>query len=121
LLLKKYKSIKSIEELSKKSNQVIQTASALNQKNSVLSGSGQEPYIIGASFALKENEESSLLVGNKGLYKIKVTGKETAPDLASYLAYRNSLRTNENIRINSEIFNALKMSSEIEDNRHLYY
>ena len=121
LLLKKYKSIKSIEELSKKSNQEIQTASALNQKNSVLSGSGQEPYIIGASFALKENEESNLLVGNKGLYKIKVTGKETAPDLASYLAYRNSLRTNENIRINSEIFNALKMSSEIEDNRHLYY
>ena len=121
LLLKKYKSIKSIEELSKKSNQEIQTASALNQKNSVLSGSGQEPYIIGASFALKENEESNLLLGNKGLYKIKVTGKETAPDLASYLAYRNSLRTNENIRINSEIFNALKMSSEIEDNRHLYY
>ena len=121
LLLKKYKSIKSIEELSKKSNQEIQTASALNQKNSVLSGSGKEPYIIGASFALKENEESNLLVGNKGLYKIKVTGKETAPDLASYLAYRNSLRTNENIRINSEIFNALKMSSEIEDNRHLYY
>ena len=121
LLLKKYKSIKSIEELSKKSNQEIQTASALNQKNSVLSGAGQEPYIIGASFALKENEESNLLVGNKGLYKIKVTGKETAPDLASYLAYRNSLRTNENIRINSEIFNALKMSSEIEDNRHLYY
>tara|TARA_S200000501_G_scaffold64755_2_gene55719 strand:+ start:917 stop:3037 length:2121 start_codon:yes stop_codon:yes gene_type:complete len=121
LLLKKYKSIKSIEELSKKSNQEIQTASALNQKNSVLSGSGQEPYIIGASFALKENEESNLLVGNKGLYKIKVTGKEAAPDLPSYLAYRNSLRTNENIRINSEIFNALKMSSEIEDNRHLYY
>lgn len=121
LLLKKYKSTKSIEELSKKSYQEIQTASALNQKNSVLSGSGKEPYIIGASFALSENKESNLLVGNKGLYKIKVTNKETAPDLASYLAYRNSLRTNENVRINSEIFNALKMSSEIEDNRHLYY
>ena len=121
LLFKKYKSNKSIDELSKKSNQGIQTASALNQKNSVLSGSGQEPYIIGASFALKENKESKLLVGNKGLYKIKVISKETAPDLASYLAYRNSLRTNENARINSEIFNALKMSSEIEDNRFLYY
>ena len=60
MLFKKYKSNKSIDELSKKSNQGIQTASALNQKNSVLSGSGQEPYIIGASFALKENKESKL-------------------------------------------------------------
>ena len=121
LLLKKYNSIESIEDLSKKSNQEIQNASALNQNNSVLSGSGKEPYIIGASFALKENEESNLLIGNKGLYKIKLISKQTAPDLASYLAYKNSLRTKENLRINSEIFKALKNSSKIEDNRHLYY
>ena len=121
LLIKKYNSTESIEDLSKKSNQEIQNASALNQNNSVLSGSGIEPYIIGASFALKENEESKLLIGNKGLYKIKLISKQTAPELPSYIAYKNSLRTNENLRINSEIFKALKNSSKIVDNRHLYY
>ena len=121
LLIKKYNRTESIEDLSKKSNQEIQNASALNQNNSVLSGSGIEPYIIGASFALKENEESKLLIGNKGLYKIKLISKQTAPELPSYIAYKNSLRTNENLRINSEIFKALKNSSKIVDNRHLYY
>ena len=121
MLLKKYSRIESIDDLSKKSNQEIQNASAINQNNSILSGAGKEPYIIGASFALDENEESNLLIGNKGLYKIRLISKQLAPDLASYLAYKNALRTKESVRINSEIFKALKNSSKIVDNRHLYY
>ena len=121
ILLNKYSRIQSIDDLSKKSNQEIQNASALYQNNSVLSGAGKEPYIIGASFALDENEESNLLIGNNGLYKIRLISKQLAPDLASYLAYKNALRTKESLRINSEIFKALKNSSKIVDNRHLYY
>ncbi len=121
ILLKKYSRIESIDDLSKKSNQEIQNASALNQNNSVLSGAGKEPYIIGASFALDENEESNLLIGNNGLYKIRLISKQLAPDLPSYLAYKNALRTKESLIINSEIFKALKNSSKIVDNRHLYY
>ena len=47
--------------------------------------------------------------------------KVIADDLASYRAYSNSLRNAENSRINTAIFEALKSSSTIQDNRSLYY
>ena len=81
----------------------------------------RQPYIIGASFSIEENKDSRYLVGNKGLYMINVVSREIAPDLTSYSGYKNSLRENEKLRINSKVFDALEMSSEIEDNRHLYY
>jgi peptidyl-prolyl cis-trans isomerase D len=41
--------------------------------------------------------------------------------LESYKAYANALQNEENTRINSSIYEALRSSAEIEDNRQLYY
>ena len=77
--------------------------------------------MVGAAFSLEVNETSDLIEGSNGLYKIKLIGKVVADELASYTAYSNSLRIAENSRISTAVFEALKSSSEIEDNRSLYY
>tara|TARA_B110000003_G_scaffold43397_2_gene40861 strand:- start:409 stop:2526 length:2118 start_codon:yes stop_codon:yes gene_type:complete len=117
----KYKSSSSLEKLSDDSSTEIQSASALNQLNAVLVGSGREPYVIGAAFSLDSNQTSDLIRGEKGLYKIRVVNKIIADDLANYTAYSNSLKNAENSRINSAIYEALKSSASIQDNRSLYY
>ena len=121
LLKNQYNGSSSIEELSRESNVEIQSASALTQLNGVLVGAGQEPYIIGAAFSLEDNQTSNLINGLNGLYKIKLVSKIVADDLANYSAYSNSLKTAENSRISSAIFEALKSSALIKDNRSLYY
>ena len=99
----------------------IETASAVTQENTVLAGAGIEPYIIGTAFAMELNKPSTLIEGNNGVYMIEVTSKEIAEELQSYRAYANALQNEENTRINSSIYQALRSAAEIEDNRQLYY
>ena len=119
----KYSEIKTLDEFSESLNKEIQTASALTQNNTVLVGSGEEPYIIGAAFSMDLNQPSKLIEGENGVYMIEVSSKEKAPDLSNYIAYKNALRASKRAEIASSlsIFDALKSASEIVDNRKIYY
>ena len=120
-LIKMYAGNKSLDALAEATNKEVETASALTQENTILAGAGTEPYIIGTAFALEPNQPSALIKGNNGVYMIEVTSKEIAEEMESYKAYANALQNQENIRINNSIYEALRSSAEIEDNRQLYY
>ena len=120
-LLETYKSYSSLDSLSVLLGKEIETATAVTQKNNVLPGVGSEPYVIGAAFAMKLNQPSALIKGNNGVYMIEVSSREISKNLESYQAYANILKTEENNRINSVIYNALKSTATIEDNRPVYY
>jgi peptidyl-prolyl cis-trans isomerase D len=111
----------SLDALASATVKEIETASAVTQENTVLAGAGTEPYVIGTAFAMDINQSSALIEGNNGVYMIEVTSKEIAEELESYKAYANALQNDENTRINSSIYEALRSSAEIEDNRQLYY
>ena len=120
-LLKLHNSHQSLDSLSVALNKEIETATAVTQKNNVLPGAGSESYVIGVAFAIELNQPSALIEGNNGVYMIEVTSKEIAEELESYQAYANALQTEENLRISTVIYDALKSTSEIEDNRPVYY
>ena len=120
-LLETYKSYSSLDSLSVLLGKEIETATAVTQKNNVLPGVGSEPYVIGAAFAMKLNQPSALIKGNNGVYMIEVSSREISKNLESYQAYANILKTEENNRISSVIYNALKSTAIIEDNRPVYY
>jgi len=117
----KYAANTTLESLAKVTDREVVTASAVTQKNSVLAGSGTEPYVIGLAFSLDVNKPSTLVKGNYGVYMVEVTSKEVAPELESYTAYANALQVEESLRINNTIYEALRSASEIKDNRKIYY
>ena len=120
-LLEMYNSYSSLDSLSEATGKEIETATAITQKNNVLPGAGSEPYVIGVAFAMELNEPSAIIRGNKGVYMIEVSSKEIAENLESYQAYANVLKVEENNRISSVIYSALKSAATIEDNRPVYY
>ena len=120
-LLEMYNSYSSLDSLSVVLGKEIETATALTQKNNMLPGAGSEPYVIGAAFAMELNQPSAIIKGNNGVYMIEVSSKEIAENLESYQAYANVLKIEENNRISSVIYNALKSAAKIEDNRPVYY
>ena len=120
-LLEMYNSYSSLDSLSEVIGKEIETATALTQKNNVLPGVGSEPYVIGVAFAMELNQPSAIIRGNKGVYMIEVSSKQIAENLESYQAYANVLKIEENNRISSVIYNALKSAAKIEDNRPVYY
>ena len=120
-LLKTHADKKSLDDLANATNKEIETASAVTQENIVIAGAGTEPYLIGTAFALELNKASALIKGISGVYMIEVTSKEIAEEMESYRSYSNALQNEENMSINNSIYEALRSSAEIEDNRHLYY
>ena len=121
IIQEKFASYDTLEALAEAVEGEVQTASAITQKNATLVGAGNEPYVIGAAFAIKDGATSDLIVGNRGLYKIKVVNKEIAIDISNYSAYQSTLRNEEYRRINTSVYEALKSAASIEDNRALYY
>ena len=120
-LMKIHSDQNNLDSLASAAESPVETASAVTQENTILVGAGSEPYVIGVAFALELNQTSALIEGNSGVYMIEVTGREIAEELESYQAYANALQTEENIRITTSIYEALRSTADIQDNRQLYY
>ena len=99
------KTLDKIQSLDKE----IETASALTQKNTVLVGSGEEPYIIGAAFSMDLNQPSKLIEGKNGIFMIEVNSREKAPELSNYIAYKNALRASKRAEIASSLYQFLML------------
>ena len=86
-----------------------------------LSGVGTEPGLVGAMYAAEIDTFVSKIIGEKGVFAIKVTAKEQPVELPSYEGSRNALAKENKTKVSSKLFEALKDLSSIEDNRSAIY
>ncbi|MDO6491841.1 MULTISPECIES: peptidylprolyl isomerase [unclassified Cellulophaga] len=112
---------KDLDAIAKANNVSASTASALTMKSPTIPGAGREPFVVGNAFGLNQGETSGLLEGETGVFMVLVTKKEEAPKLENYSTYANMVQTTATQRVNSAVYNALKKSAEIEDNRAMFY
>lgn len=110
-------SAKTLEDLAAAESTTVRSASAINMKSPTISGAGRESLVVGAAFGLKEGETSKLIDGENGVYMIQVTKATPAVKLDSYQAAANRVEQQKINVVNSKLYNALKESAEIEDNR----
>ena len=107
----------TLEDLAAAENTNIRTAAGINMKNPTVSGAGREPIVVGAAFGLNEGETSKLIEGTNGIYMVQVTKVTQAVELDNYQAAANRVEQQKVSAVNSKLYNALKESAEIEDNR----
>ncbi len=112
---------RTLENISSNQNQNIQTALAVNMKNPVLSGTGNEPSVVGYAFGLDEGETSKGIIGNSGVFYILVDKIKYANVMSNYQSYMNLINSINLGSYNSKVYEALLESAEIEDNRSLFY
>ena len=120
-LKNKYKSTTDIESIAIENNIEIENASAVTQSDPILVGAGPEPYIIGSSFSLMEDEISELLKGNSGIYIVRLKSKQTAEEFNLSQDITNLSIESELERMSLLIPEVLESNSEIVDNRSFYY
>ena len=120
-LKNKYKSTIDIESIAIENNIEVENASAVTQSDPILVGAGPEPYIIGSSFSLMEDETSDLLKGNNGIYIVRLKSKQTAEEFNLVEDKTNQSIDSELERMSLLIPEILESNSEIIDNRSFYY
>lgn len=121
LIKKQFQDIDSLETLAENEDLTLETASAINQKNPTLVGAGNEPYVVGAAFAMEEGAVSELIQGDLGLYKVKLLKKNTAETLDDYQQYSKEYLRDASFALLENVFLALESYADIDDNRSLYY
>ncbi len=121
LIKKQFQDIDSLETLAENEDLTLETASAINQKNPTLVGAGNEPYVVGAAFAMEEGAVSELIQGELGLYKVKLLKKNTEETLDDYQQYSKEYLRDASFTLPENVFLALESYADIDDNRSLYY
>ena len=117
----------SVEEIAEINGIEVKKALALNQKNATITGSGLEPLVIGASFGTSLNESSDFIIGENGVYKLKVikrkdTNTSTDPiDSNFIISYKNQLLNSNRTSSFARVYESLKENAEVTDNRSVYY
>ncbi len=111
----------TLEEVGKTPGAKTNTAAAVNMKTPTLSGAGQEPKIVGVAFGLSEGETSGLIDGKSGVFMVKVNKIDETATLDNYQAPANRLSTARVSAVQTKVYNALKETADIEDNRASFY
>ena len=90
-------------------------------KSPTIPGAGREPLVVGTAFALGQDQTSGLIKGQTGVFMVKVTKKEEAPNVENFTTYANTLRTSAANRVNGAVYSALKEKADIDDKRATFY
>ncbi|MDC9721677.1 MAG: peptidylprolyl isomerase [Urechidicola sp.] len=110
----------TLEDIANASSVSIKTATNVNLASPTISGVGNEPAIVGAMSTAAEGKVIVGLEGVKGVFAIKVTSKELPTELDNYDVFRNRIATKYKGR-SSQLYTALKETSEIKDYRASIY
>ncbi|MFT6192794.1 peptidylprolyl isomerase [Polaribacter sp.] len=109
-----------LQEIAKSNNTSVRTSNNVTLKTPTLSGVGVEPKIVGAMYNAELNKVYNSIVGNRGVYAFKVTSKELPTALPNYDANRKRIaQARKGQTFN--LFEAIKKSVDIEDNRTVMY
>ncbi|GAB5398990.1 MAG: peptidylprolyl isomerase [Aureisphaera sp.] len=111
----------TLQDVASSQNVTVKSASALTRANPTIAGAGTEPAVVGAAFGKEAGETTGLIDGENGVYMVRVTTVNKAPDLDNYATFANTLNTQASGTIGNRIFDALKNAADIEDNRAKFY
>lgn len=110
-----------INEIAANQGQNARAASQLTRNSPTIGGIGEEPFVVGTAFGLEQGVTSKPIIGDNGVFVIKVTAIENAPDLQNYASNANNLATQAANQSTNQLVEALKKSAKIEDKRAEFY
>lgn len=101
--------------------QQVDTAANVTFGSAVLPKAGQEPVVIGKIFAAQNGTTLSPVVGNAGVYVVKLNSKTPASSEGGAFMQKMQLTQGARMQVNFKLIDALKKSNKIEDNRFNFF
>ena len=111
----------TIDDVAKNANVSISTVNSIHFANPIIPGAGREPKVVGVMFGSKQGIVSEPIAGETGVFVVEVISTKEATELPNYATYSNKLKSQYTSRVNYQVFEGLKNSVEITDNRARFY
>lgn len=110
-----------LNAIAKSNNVSVQEASDVNRKNPTVPSAGSEPKVVGAAFGLAVNKTSKPIAGESGVFVVKTTAVNNAPDIKNYQGAATEAAGRMANQSTSLLLEALKKNMNITDNRARFY
>ncbi len=107
----------TVEEVSKQTNASVSLVMDVTRQNPLITNIGNEPLVVGTAFGTPVNQNSKLIDGVKGVYMVKTTRINLAPELDHYNSYRTKTDNVVRASASTKVLQALKDQAKIKDNR----
>ena len=100
----------------------VDTASNVNFNTSYLVGvQKNEPKVISAAFSLESNQVSQPIVGDNGVYIVKLLTKTSNSNPPNIAQLRRQTSSSTQVQVPRQLIQAMKKNASIEDNRSRFY
>lgn len=110
----------SLSDIAKANNTSVRTANGVKLKSPSLSGVGSEPKVVGAMYNAELNKLYTSIEGNRGVFSFVLSNRELPTALPNYEVNRKII-SDARKRLTYKIYEAIKKSSDVEDNRANMY
>jgi len=121
ILSDKMKGASDLNVLAEKIGGKVNPATGVSFMSFQLPGAGIEPSVLAYATTIGLNKISEPIVGNMGVYVIKVTAKTDAQAIPDYSIYKKSMAQMLQSRATYDAYKILKDAAEIEDFRNKFY
>lgn len=110
-----------INKVAQSMNATVQPANDVAFASFSIPGLGNEQKLLGMAFSLDNGQTSNPIVGERGVYVLKVNKKDVPENVQVIDGTRQGLMAAFKSRASYEPFIALKANSNIEDNRYTFF
>ncbi len=111
----------TLEDIAKNADKTVATVNSIHFSNPIIPGAGREPKVVGVMFGSETGVVSKPIEGETGVFVVETISKKEAPELPNYSTYSNRINSQFKSRVNYQVFEALKNSVEIVDQRSRIY
>ncbi len=105
----------TLKEIADANKTIVRTFSDVTLKSPTISGIGYEPSVVGSLLYAKENTVIKPVLGNKGVFAVKLTSRTAPIKLENYDTERKRIVKSRK-RLSSQLYNELKKSANVVNN-----
>ncbi|MBT8196679.1 MAG: SurA N-terminal domain-containing protein [Bacteroidia bacterium] len=121
MLREQASSVSSVEQFAQTFNSKVDSVQNLNFSSAFIAAVGSEPNVVGVISTLQSGETSNAIAGETGVFMVKVLSRTDAPDEVNFVLNKRQIEQSFSQRAKFELFNALKESANVTDNRGKIY
>ena len=121
VILAKLGSYATIEDAAQNVEKQVQSANDISFNMFSITGIGPENKVLGIAFGLPQGETSKAIVGENGIYVIRLDLIGEAPEASDLTFLQDQIKRNYGSRVDIEVFEALKETANITDSRSKFY
>lgn len=105
----------SLKGVAKRYNTSVRESNAVHFANPILTGAGREPRVIGTAFGMRVNTVSEPLLGENGIFLVKVLKKTPAAPSKDYTGLQKTMTAKARQNTYQHVYKALEGRADIQN------